>query len=443
METFLPPGPRAPAFVQMYRWARRPVQELSTCHRLYGDTFTLRLPGTRALVVVSHPEDVKAVFTRCSEIGPTQSRLVQPVLGSNSVLGANGGVHARNRRLLIPPFHGERMRVYAEAIQEAADRATRQWEPGAVVSIEQTMLEISLDLILRLIFGMEQTDPKVMRTIREFVDVSQSFWGFFPSVGRKDLGPGSPGRRFLRIRNAVNDFITECIAKRRKDPGDDILSLLLATRDEDGQPLSDQELRDQLFTLIVTGHDSTGSSLSWAYRWLLSTPSAANTLDDVLAQMSPSTSPREIARIPYVKAVCQEALRLVPVVISCTRHAREPLPLRNYTIPAGCSVMPAVYLTHRRPDVFEDPTVFRPERFIERKFSQFEYYPFGARSRRCVGSAFAMYEISIVLARLWPRFRLEAIERDPPFRRRGIVSWPGDDYRVKVLERCAPMRCAA
>ncbi|MCB9745418.1 MAG: cytochrome P450 [Alphaproteobacteria bacterium] len=436
----LPPGPALPAPVQTLIWTTRPLPFLYGCRERYGELFTIRLTGLAPLVFVHHPEGIKQVFTAPTGtlVAGEANVILEPVLGPESLLLLDGGRHRRTRRLLMPPFHGKRMRAYGEIIRAATERVIAGWQEGAEIKMIQEMQKISLDVILRAVFGIEDSELEEARArITDMTDRITGPMVYFSAV-RADLGPWSPGGRFKRASEAVDALIAEQIRRRRASEveGEDILSLLLTARDEDGQPMSDAELRDQLITLLVAGHETTATALSWAYRWMLEEPEVLAKLEAELEAAHSTEAGAEVdalAKLPYVNAVCDEALRRVPVLPIVTRIVKQPFTLMGTEIPVGARVAPCIYLAHHREETWTEPLRFMPERFLGRTWSPYEYLPFGGGERRCVGQAFARYEMCIVLATLAARARLAlTAERQEPARR-GITLAPTDGLPLKVV----------
>ncbi|MCB9758274.1 MAG: cytochrome P450 [Alphaproteobacteria bacterium] len=433
----LPPGPSLPPPVQSLIWSTRPLPFMRLCQRRYGDLFTVRLAGFGALVFISHPDGIEQVFKAAPGVlaAGEGNHILEPVLGRASILLLDGDRHRRTRRLMMPAFHGRRMRAYGEIIRQATLRATEGWAPGNEVRFHDATQRISLDVILRAVFGIEDEGLAEARDIiTALSERATSATVYFPMM-RKDLGPGSPGRRFQHHLGQVDALITDLIARRRASPEghEDILAMLLAARDEDGAPMSDGELRDQLITLLMAGHETTATGLSWAMRWLLEAPEADARLRAEVVDAG-DIPPDDVAKLPYLGAVCDEALRLVPVIPIVTRIVKAPITVMGQTLGPGCRVAPCIYLAHHRPETFPDPDIFRPERFLEQSFGPYAYLPFGGGARRCVGMAFAHFEMRIVLATLHRRFRLALAGSQRGAARRGITLAPRDGLPVRVVD---------
>ncbi|MEB3242394.1 MAG: cytochrome P450 [Cyanobacteriota bacterium] len=439
----LPAGPSTPAPWQLIQWIRWPHALMRQCAAAYGDLFTLRI-GYRLspLVFCSDPEGLRLLLG--NDEGPAitapgeLNSLFEPLLGPQSVLGLSGGPHRRMRQLLMPPFHGERMRSYGEEIQAISEDEADHWPIGAPINVREAMQRITMRTILRTVFGLRE-GPRLAQLEQRLVAMLEVFsqpWMTLPlyfRVLQRDLGPISPWGSFLRQMEAINALLHAEIAERRAqaDPDrDDILSLLLAARDEEGQPLSDGELRDELLTLLVAGHETTATALSWALYWLAVLPEVQDRLRRELVEASAAAQGpldlNALLRLPYLQAVCNETLRIQPVgMLTFPRRLEQPLTLAGQELEAGTVVMGCIYLAHRRQEVYPDPERFDPERFLSGSFGPTTFLPFGSGSRRCIGMAFALFEMKVVLAQLLRRF---AVELDPstplPVRpvRRGLTA---------------------
>ncbi|MFM7640096.1 MAG: cytochrome P450, partial [Cyanobium sp.] len=344
----------------------------------------------------------------------------------------------RMRQLLMPPFHGERMRSYGTVINAICQEEADSWSCGAPIEVRSSMGRISLRVILQTVFGLRK-GPRMDRIAESLTDLLEtsnqplSTLLLFTNLLQKDLGAWSPWGRFLRKLSVVDGLLLEEIAERRAeaDPQrDDILSLLMEARDADGQPLSDGELRDELITLLVAGHETTATALSWALYWLATRPEVQQRLRQELQEANPTPNqPLELAallKLPYLQAVCNETLRIYPVgMLTFPRQLQAPLTLAGHQLEAGTVVMGCIYLAHRRPEVFPEPEQFHPDRFLSGSFGPTTFLPFGSGSRRCIGMAFAMFEMKIVLSQLVRRFALELHPSTPqpvtPVRR-GLTS---------------------
>jgi cytochrome P450 len=427
-----PPGSKAPPFVQGLRYIRDPLGYLTQLQQRYGDIYTVRFPFFGRIVYVASPELVKEVFTGSPEVfhaGEANATVLEPALGPSSVLTLDDEPHMQQRKLLLPPFHGQRIQRYGGLIQEITRREMASWPVGKPFSLRPSTQRITLSVILRAVFGIEDEEridraTKLIDTFSDRVTMITKF----PNL-RRDLGPFSPWRRFLRARAELDRFLYEEIAVRRteaeSEERDDVLSLLLAARHDDGSPMSDEELRDELLTVVGAGHETTATALAWAMERLLRTPPVLERLRDSIAA----------GEDDYLEATVKETLRVRPVINDVARKLTAPATIGGYELPAGSFVLPAIAALHFREDVFPAPHEFRPERFLEDRADNYAWIPFGGGVRRCVGAAFAEFEMRIVLREIVGRAELSAPDPRPEkVRIRNITISPGRGTRVR-LER--------
>ncbi len=418
--------------MQAVRYARNPLGFLSNEQRRYGDIFSVRFPFFGRIVYVTRPDLVKAVFTGPPadfHAGEANATVLEPALGPNSVLTLDDEPHMRQRKLLLPPFHGERVSRYGELIVEMTRREMESWPVGEPFAMRPHTQRITLAVIMRAVFGVHDEDrlERFERLIDDFakrVGVITSF-----PILRRNLGPGSPWPRFLRSRAALDEFIYEEIRLRRAEPGheerDDVLSLLMGARDEDGNPMSDQELRDEMVTVLGAGHETTATGLAWAVERLTRNP-------EVLAKLRESLAAGEE---DYLNATVKETLRARPVIVDVARKLKAPATIGGYELPAGQFVLPAIAALHYRDDLFPEPEEFRPERFLDGKADNYAWIPFGGGIRRCIGAAFAEYEMRTILREFVERAELRPVSPKPErVKVRNITLAPARDTRV-ILER--------
>ena len=426
----------------------RPLEVLEERVQRYGDTFALGRDTSTPLVYISNPKAIQQILTtnpEMFEIGRGNG-VLQFLLGENSLILLDGQKHQRQRRLLIPPFHGERMRTYGKLICDITEQVISQWKIGEPFKVRSVTQEISLRVILSAVFGLDkgQRFDQLQQLLSSLLDVigsplTSSFL-FFPSL-QKDLGAWSPWGRFLRQKQQVDQLIFDEIQQRREQtspPGDDILSLLLSARDEAGQPMTNEELRDELLTLLVAGHETTASALAWALYWVDRLPDVRDRLLSELDTLPADAEPTAISQLPYLNAVSQETLRIYPIAINpFPRTLKAPMELMGYQFEPGTTLLISVYLTHHREDIYPEPKQFKPERFLERQFSPYEYLPFGGGNRLCIGMAFAQYEMKLVLATILSRYDLTLADNRPikPARRGFTVAPPGTMRMVVTNQR--------
>ncbi len=440
----LPPGPKLPSLLLTWQWLRRPFELLDECAERYGETFTMRFAGFPPLVWYSRPEDVKEIFADDGGLlhAGKFNLSLRAFLGDHSVLMLDGKEHMRHRRLLLPPFQGERMQAYGQTMLDVTDDSIDRWPEHAPFTLHAQMQAITLQVILRTVFGVDE-GPRLVRhskVLTELLDIGA--WA--PLLLRflqVDLGPLSPWGRYVRKRDESDALFNEVIAERRAKGTagrTDVLSLLLDARDEEGHPMTDAELHDELGTLLVAGHETTATALTWAFRWILETPSIAARLHEEIAQAESKgpLTPERVAKLELVDAVAREALRLQPVIPLVGRILDRPAKVGGYDLPAGTGVLCSIYLAQRRPEVYPNPSRFDPDRFLGKKFSPNEFFPFGGGVRRCIGMAFALYEMKMVLARVLARTTLaRATARPVRVVRRSITLTPSEGLPVRLTER--------
>jgi cytochrome P450 len=426
--TAFPPGAKAPSPVQALRYLRDPLGFLAAHQRRYGDIFTVRFPTFGKIVYVARADLVKEVFTGAPSIfhaGEANATVLEPALGPNSVLTLDDAPHMRQRKLLLPPFHGERVQRYGELIVETTRREMESWPRDEEFAMRPHTTRITLAVIMRAVFGVH--DEGRLARFEVLIDHFARRVGVitaFPFM-RRNLGPLSPWGRFVRSRAALDEFIYEEIRMRRAEPGheerDDVLSLLLSARDEDGAPMSDQELRDELVTVLGAGHETTATGLAWAVERLVRNP-------EVLAKLRDSIAAGEEE---YLNATVKETLRSRPVIVDVARKLTAEATIGGYELPAGTFVLPAIAALHYREDTFPEPRRFRPERFLDAKPDNYAWIPFGGGVRRCIGAAFAEYEMRTILREFVERADLRAVDQvDEPVRVRNITLAPARGARV-------------
>jgi cytochrome P450 len=436
----LPPGPRSPAVVNSLRFAYRPLAVLREWRRRFGDVFTVRLLGFGAGVYVADPEAIRELFTGDQsdlKAGEANS-FMEPVLGAHSVLVLDGPEHLRQRKLLLPPFQGSRVAAFREVIRHVAEREIAGWLPGAELVLRERMRALTFEVICRAVFGVTQRD-RVERLREPLVAVVDSSPLFMVSrAARADLGPLSPGGRFVRRLRAADAVLHEEIERRRREPDlserSDVLSLLLTARDERGEAMTSSELRDELFTMLAAGHETTATGLAFAFELLLRNPG-------VLARLREELEAGEDDA--YLDAVVKETLRLRPVLDAAERTLTAPRTVAGWELPAGVKVYPGIALVHMREDLYPRAREFRPERFLEEEAESYSWLPFGGGIRRCIGAALAQAEMAEVLRIAVPAVELRPLrERPDPVVLRGITLAPRHGVRVTVEPSASPARCA-
>jgi cytochrome P450 len=420
--------------VQTALWILRPVPFMRWCKRRYGDIFMVRLPLSKGGVVnVCDPAAVKTVFTG----NPDRLRageaniILEPLLGSRSVLLLDGPEHLRQRKLMLPSFHGERMQRYGAAMTAITEREVATWRAGETMQLEPRMQHITLEVILRTVFGLDEGERLVelRDKLRRLLDAGSSPLTLIPSMRRSDRA-GHPVGIFARLmarKAEVDAILYDEIARRRAASDltqrDDILSLLLQARDDQGGAMTDQELRDELMTLLAAGHETTATSLAWFFELILRHPDAMRRLEEELAR----------GETAYLDAAIKETMRLRPVVPVVVRHLLDPLEVSGHRLPAGTIVGCNIVLTHRHEPTYPEPEAFRPERFLGKATETYSWIPFGGGIRRCLGASFAHYEMRTVIPTILARTRLRsASPRGERVKRRAVTMVPARRARVVV-----------
>jgi cytochrome P450 len=421
----LPPGPSWSWPRQTLEYVRRPLELLEECQQRYGEPFTLRVARGSPFVIFSDPEAVRAVFTARPDVlrSGEANAVFEAGLGPRSLIVLDGPEHLRDRRLVLPPFHGERMRGYGELIDAIAEREIAGWPAGRPFPVAEATRRIALEVIVRAIFGVEVPERvrRTMALLSRFLDAATGPGRALAALLVKPGGIAmSSWNRFAPTKKRVDREIHAVIRARRSDPRvqerDDILSLLLQARDENGEPMSDAHLRDELITLLSAGHETTASTAAWALSELARVP-------DGLARAGEDDA--------FLDSVVKETLRLRPIVPFLPRMAAEPFEVCGWRVPAGVRVTPSIHLVHRRPEIYPEPDRFRPERFLEQEAGTYTWIPFGGGTRRCVGAAFATFEIKRVLRAVARAGRLApAREGDGGIGRRGLTLAPGGGARL-------------
>jgi cytochrome P450 len=431
----LPPGPRAPRALQTYLWLTRPTRVFDHCARRYGDPFTLKLLLAGDMVYVADPAVVEQLFRgdpRVLHAGEAYT-LMEPTGGSRSLFLLDEDEHLRMRKLLLQPLHGDRLKRWASVIRDVTERAVRRWPVGEPFALRPTTEAITRDVIMRIVFGVDpERAPELRRLLPQLFHVSLAQAPSFvvPRL-RRDLGPWSPWGRYVRLRARVDELLYAEIERRRRQgaDGDDVLSLLLAARDEGGNGLSDVELRDQLVTMLLAGHETTASALAWAFERILRHPHVLARLHDELAGGGGE----------YLDAVIKETLRSRPVAAHVARMLTEEMEIKGYRIPARTVVALGIYLLHRDARLYPDPHAFRPERFLNGDApGHYAWIPFGGGVRRCLGAGLATLEMQVVLPTVLRLVELRPARPEPErFGVLGVTLVPSRGGEV-VVERHLP-----
>ena len=430
----LPPGPSTPRPIQTARWVRRPLDLFERCERRYGDFFTLRMAGFDPMVFTSDPEAVRALFAADRDNGLPAGRsfVLEPVMGPRSVLLLEGEEHMRRRKLMLPAFHGERMRAYEGLITSIADREVASWPDDREFALHARFQALTLEVILAAVFGVAEGEraDRLREHLGRVLQLTSSPSMMAVGLFTRRLGRFGPMRSFQALIGRIDELLAREIAERRAagDLGEreDILSMLIEARFDDGSGMDDGEIRDQLMTLLLAGHETTATALAWTFDLVFRTPGAMERLRSAV-----DGDDRD-----YIDAVGQEALRLRPVIPMIGRTLTKGGRLGPWDLPPGTDVFPAIYLVHRRADLYPEPLEFRPERFLDGETPGFAWIPFGGGTRRCLGAAFAQFEMRVVLSRVLSAVELESTASAPErMVRRNVTLSPKRGTPARILSR--------
>jgi len=439
----LPPGPTIPKLFQLAAMIFSPERFLKHCHQKYGDWFVVNAIKN-PLYLTTNLESIKQIFTTSPDIlyaGVANRMALETVVGYNSLLTLDGSAHMRQRKLLLPPFHGERMQKYGETIRNIIQTAMRSWPQGKYFPILTEMHDVTLRVILTTIFGIEDsaryeqlrhliTDFGNMEKTRLLINMSSQA-AILTFIKKYFI------KRFYKLLAGIDKLLYQEIKHKRDNLSakqEDILSLLLSARDEDNNLMTDSEIRDELMTLLIAGHDTSATALSWTIYHLLANPATYLKLKDEINSIPAEVE--NIVRAPYLEAVINESLRVTPVVNLVARVTQQPITIGEYTFPKGVILSPAINLVQHRADIWPNPNAYQPERFINQEIKPYSFFPFGGGVRRCIGMAFAMYEMKIILYEIVKSTELQLQPGyHPKVVRRGVVHIPKGGVPVKLAEK--------
>lgn len=463
----LPPGSTQPVVVQHYRYSTEPQVFLRELQQQLGDVFVVRVLSHAPVVVLADPDHVREVFSSSPDdlFAGESSRLLESVVGKNSLILLDGPRHLRERRLLLPPFHGERMWAYGEVMRDISEKAVASWPIDTPFAVQPQMGEITLDVILRTVFGVDDAArlSHLRRLIVALTGNAQSpmlFAAMLAMPGdrlrriltfgmeegapawKRALSKLLPMRVAAQARMGINEILLSEIRHRREHGTagrSDVLSMLVDARHEDGSPMSDEELLDEMITLLLAGHETSAVTMAWVVQRVLERPAVLTKLRAEVQEVTGGgpLQPKDISRLRYTEAVIRESMRadtLMPLVV---RVLQRDMSFAGYDLAAGTLIGPSPLLVHENPRIWPEPHEFRPERFLERKVPVYEWLPFGGGHRRCIGASFALYEMTVVLATLVAHAELRLASAIPPLPvRRGVVLAPaGGVSVVKTAQR--------
>ncbi len=446
----LPPGPSSPWFVQHHGWVYKPLDFLDECSARYGDIFTIKIATGgrhRPMILFSDPALVQQLFTAdVKNFDSGEGHLsMQDYVGDNSLLVLDGALHRKHRTLIKPLFYGDHLQVYGERMGTICNQEMAAFKNGGSFSVREFMQQLSMRIIIDTVVGAKDSaeTQELERRFSKFMNWLTSLAGHVSTnapAAQIALGPFSPWGYYLKEKKAIDDLVYRLIAQAKEaKEGEryDVLSMLVRTRDQEGQAMSDQELRDELLTLLISGHETVAAAMSWALLFIHENPEVKAKLIAELETLGEKPDPMDIFKLPYLTAVCDETLRMRPsLIVAFTRMPREKFTLGKYEFEAKTNLMPCIYLTHQRSSIFPSPREFRPERFLGRQYSPYEYFPFGGSNRRCIGASFAQYEMKIVLATILLNWKVARKDlASIKVRRRGITITPADAFQLEVFGR--------
>ncbi|MUG94297.1 cytochrome P450 [Scytonema sp. UIC 10036] len=437
---------KTPSFVQTFQWLNEPTGFLEKVALVYPDIFSSHLTGYPS-VYVQHPHAIQEIFTNDrKKFVLRQNKFLEPVLGEYSIATLVGEQHKRQRQLLMPPFHGDKICSYAQPILNLTEKIFTQLPRLQPFRARVITQDITLQVILQAVFGLYEGEERYQKLKHALVlmfeplgSLVYSSFLFIPFL-QKDLGAWSPWGRFVRLRKQVDELIYTEIAERRAQPNPermDVLSLLMEAKDESGKLMSDIELRDELMTLLFAGHETTATAIAWGLYWTHRVPEVGEKLCQEINSLGDDPQPISISQLPYLTAVCKETLRIYPpALFAGPRMVKEPANLAGHQLEPGTTVTPCIYLTHHRDDLYENPKRFQPERFLDRQYSTYEFLPFGGGVRRCIGEALAWLEMKLVLATILSRYQLALVDAQPEqARSRGLTLVPANGVKMVVTGR--------
>lgn len=443
--SLFPPRPKTSRWLRMYKLILQPLEYLEDYGKLYGDFFAVGSEKT-PFVYVNEPKAVQAIFSADEKtLETTQTGgFLSELLGDNSLLLLQGERHKQEKKVLAPPFAREKIRRYNQLICDITKQVTANWQCKQHFLVRPVMQEITLMVILQAVFGLHSGDRylRLKELLTKLLDSFNSpisgFMIFFSSLQR-DWGRWSPWGRFLRLKAEVDEILFAEIKARREqaesERGDDILSLLLLAKDEQGHSLGDQELRDELITLLIAGHETTASALTWAMYWIHSQPDVEEKLRWHFDSLGTNPDLNEVVKLSYLNAVCSETLRIYPIVVNTfPRIVQQPWELSGYRFQPGTILAPCIYLIHHREDIYPNSKQFLPERFLEKQYSRSEFLPFGGGSRLCLGMGLALLEMKLTIYTLLKEWKLELSNSKPvkPVRR-GLTIAPANNFKMKII----------
>jgi cytochrome P450 len=440
-QTGLPPGPPYPAWYQGMGFWNRPLPFLERCRARYGKRFTLRIPMAPPFVMLADPDDVKQVFMAPPEVlHPGEgAKVLEPVVGLNSVILLDEAAHMEQRKLILPAFHGEKMTALTGLMSEIAEEEIASWPRESATQLHPRLQRLTLEIILRAVFGLDVGErlDRLRERLGKMLEFGDKWISLVPPSPESRMRPilerWGPFVPFARAQQEADALIFELIEERRADGAErnDILSMLLEARHEDGSPMSPEEIRDELMTMLVAGHETTASTLAWAFEKLPRHPEVLAKLRDEIDSGGDDDT--------YLTATIQETLRRRPVLPNnAPRLVKQEIQVGDWTYPTGAALIPNAYLIHHDPEIYDDPYAFRPERFVGESPGTYTWIPFGGGRRRCIGASFAMVEMKIVMRAVIVRYQISpARDGAEVAKRRNITVRPAGGTRTVLRDRAA------
>ena len=437
-----------PKWQQRLLWITDPIAYLEKAVKQEPDLFVATVTGlSDGVIFVNDPQGIQQILNdrRSFSADGSLNEIMTPLVGDFSLVSMNGERHQRERKLIMPPFHQNRMHYYGELINEITENVFDRLAVNSKFVVRELMQEISLRVILKVVFGLNEGEKfdriaelikSILNRFNKPINASFLFYGWL----RKDWGAWSPWGSFIRVQRELDLLLYQEINDRRQEKNSDrvdILSLLLNAVDENGQGISDRELRDELMLILFAGHETTAITMTWALYWSHYHPEIRNKLLTELNSLPADSDGMTIYKLPYLSAVCNETLRIYPVaILTFPRISTETTELLEQKIDQGRVLLGCIYLTHRREDLYPQANQFKPERFLTRKYSSYEFLPFGGGARRCIGEALAMYEMKLVLAKVLQKYRFELMtNKRLKASRRGLVMAPEGGVTMRYLGR--------
>ena len=437
------PQIKQPAWQQKLQWIFKPDLYMNNAVKQAPDIFRADITGSEGYIFANHPEAIRQIITSDRHkyfASGKENGILQPLVGDNSLLLIEGDPHKQRRKLLLPPFHGERMQSYGKLICDLTHNIVGQLKPNQPFIARQVSQEVSLQVILEAVYGLQNNErsldlkQQIAKLANIFESTLTSAFLFLPML-QQDLGTWSPWGNFLRQKKVIDEAIYQELATRRTQDishRQDILSLMMSAKDEKGKSLKDPELRDELMTLMLAGHETTATAIAWSLYWVHRDPKIKAKLTAEIASLGTDPDPMTVAKLPYLDAVCQETLRIYPVaMLTFPRVVQESTEIMGYKLEIGQVLVGCIYLLHQREDIFPEAEQFKPERFLSQEFSAYEFFPFGGGKRRCIGEALAKLEMKLVLATIVSNYKLELVNDKPEKpARRGVTLAPKTGVRM-------------